>query len=243
MTHTQPQYLLFTSLVKHGELLRYLLAAQVRKRLLEPYGIYRQVKSSALTGNPDRVFEIYYVDEHYQPIETLEYLLSKDPAFQACHRLIEDVRIHSLLTENQLTPNNKRSSDDKLSSRQVSSQEVPPPLQTLTQLDYLFTLKSQQYYAQARAKDPYLLQVTCTLISDQYLDEFNACMKVLLETFAESGLNLLVAGQYAKAVELLPTPGRNEPQPEPTSPPPHLNLECLGVRGPRQPQATDVTAR
>ncbi len=178
MTQIHPHYLLFTSLVKHGELLRYLLAAQVRKRLLEPYGIYRQVKSSALTGNPDRVFEIYYVDEHCQPIETLEYLLSKDPAFQACHRLIEDVRIHSLLTENQLTPNNERASEDKLSSsRQVSSQEIPPPLQTLTQLDYLFTLKSQQDYAQARAKDPYLLQVTCTLLADQYLDELNTCMK------------------------------------------------------------------
>ena len=52
MSPPRPQYLLFTSLVKHGDLLRYILATQVRKRLMEPYGFHRQVKSSALTGNP-----------------------------------------------------------------------------------------------------------------------------------------------------------------------------------------------
>ena len=61
----ETRYLVFTAKVKHGQLLRYLHAAQIRRRFLEQYQLRRQVKSSALTGDPDRVFEVYYADNPF----------------------------------------------------------------------------------------------------------------------------------------------------------------------------------
>jgi len=176
----QPHYLLFTSMVKHGELLRYLLAAQVRKRLMETYGFHRQGKYSPLTRNPDKIFENYYAEEPPQVIGALNTLCA-DETFRACHQLIEEARITSA---------EKRSPMD------------PPPLRALIQMDYLTEVMSQQKCAQSHAEAPYLLHVTCTLLPGKELSDFNNYMRDLLEVFANSGMLLVVAGQYADIISI-----------------------------------------
>lgn len=168
------RFLLFTSLVKHGELLRYLLAAQVRKRLMEQYQMRRQVKSSAVTGNPDRLFEVYYV-ENWDRLEENLLELMNDASFVSSQALIEETRI-------------------TLKDR-VAPLDIPPPVQVLSQMPYLLEDKSQEECAQGLADDPHLLHVTCTLHKNEDLDEFNTLMRKLLKVFKWSGLELLVAGQ------------------------------------------------
>jgi hypothetical protein len=68
------RYVQFTTNVKHGQMVRFLLASQVRKRFLEgpQHRWRRQVKGAALTGNPDVVQELYFV----RGLDTAEQTLS-----------------------------------------------------------------------------------------------------------------------------------------------------------------------
>ncbi|WP_224365044.1 hypothetical protein [Hyalangium versicolor] len=177
------RYLLFTSLVKHGGMLRYLFASQVRKRLLEQYQLRRQVKSSALTGNPDRLFELYYINklDEGEAEKTFERLRD-DPSFVASQQVIDDVRI----TEDE----------------RIHDLIIPPAIVGLSQMPYLTESKSQRACSQAVAEAPYLLHVTCTLHEKENLTQFNKSMSVLIKEFERAGLSLVVAGQRTCKLEL-----------------------------------------
>jgi hypothetical protein len=183
------RYLLFTGLVKHGEMLRYLLAAQVRKRLMQQYQLRRQVKSSALTGNPDKVYELYYIENPDELNGTLE-MLRRDPKFEASHHVTEEAR---LTTEDRIHP-----------------LEIPAPLQKLSQMPYTLRTKSQQECGQAFAEAPYLLHVTCTLHESERLTQFNESMETVLKEFERAGLSLIVAGRHLGNIELPPGNGNGE---------------------------------
>lgn len=176
----QTRYLLFTGLVKHGELLHYLLAAQVRKRLMEHHQLRRQVKSSAVTGNPDSVFEVYYVEEPGDLAHNLSAIAS-DPIHGEIHEVIEKARINP---EDRFFP-----------------LHIPPYVQTMAQMPYLLTHKGQRACAEDFAEAPYLLQVTCTLHDPGKLDVFNDHMTEVLGEFERSGLHLLVAGRHTGVLE------------------------------------------
>jgi hypothetical protein len=177
------RYLLFTGLVKHGELLRYLLAAQVRKRLMEQYQFRRQMKSSALTGNPDNVFELYYVED-LDDEELNESLnqLRKDRSFAASQQVTREASITR--------------------GERFYELEIPAPLQTLSEMPYLHRGMSQETCSQKVAESPYLLQVTCTLYDESRVKDFNKAMFTLLKEFDKAGLSLLAAGRLMGTLEL-----------------------------------------
>lgn len=183
------RYLLFTSLVKHGEMLRYLFAAQERKRLLEQYQLRRQVKSSALTGNPDRIFEVYYIDRfESEDLEKIVLELKDDcPSFKASLQVTEGARI-------------KDKEDRGLGSRL----EIPPAVQMMSQMPYLTEHKGRQACSQTIAEAPYLLHVTCALHDPGELETFTNCMSQLIKEFEKAGLSLVAAGQRTGTIELSP---------------------------------------
>jgi hypothetical protein len=174
----ETRYLVFTAKVKHGQLLRYLHAAQFRRRFLEQYQVRRQVKSSALTGDPDRIFEVYYADN---PLLLKKALVAMEeaPRLLALTRVMDDARITDEEREDNGQP------------------RLPYKYQEeLVQLPYMLSGIGQAQCARLSATRPYLLQVTCTLHDINYLDEFNEYMPALLDNFEQFGLSLLVAGQY-----------------------------------------------
>lgn len=186
------RYILFTSKVKHGHLLRYLLAAQARKRLLEAYDLRRQVKSSALTGDPDQVFEVYYVkDPDRLPPDSGQPL--------ALDRMMEedDAELYRAIQE--------AIDSERLPAREIldpSHSEIPH-MRTLLQLPYLLEEKSQETIANDLATAPYLLNDICVLKPGEdgegvegTLSRFNDYMCEIIPTFARSGLSLVVAGQF-----------------------------------------------
>jgi hypothetical protein len=193
---SRARYILFTSKVKHGHLLRYLLAAQARKRLLETYGLRRQVKSSALTGDPDHVFEVYYVeqsdwlDQGTDPVQSLAGMMSNDDAslYQELQASIEAECIPAL-------------------EFLVPDRPQIPLIRTLLQMPYMTTEKTQQEIARALATEPYLLNDICVMkhhengMDDKReltsaLSEFNDDMSELILSFAQSGFSLLVGAQF-----------------------------------------------
>lgn len=185
------RYILFTGKVKHGHLLRYLLATQGRKRLLETYGVRRQMKSSALTGDPDHVFEVYYAEEPDQLIRDSDQPLALDKMMNE-----EDATQYRALQE--------IIDAERLPAREVldpSRQEIPH-MRTLLQLPYLLEHKSQEAVARELATAPYLLNDICVLKKDggedpaSRLARFNDYVSRIIPTFAQAGFSLLVAGQF-----------------------------------------------
>ncbi|OJT22656.1 hypothetical protein BO221_23140 [Archangium sp. Cb G35] len=172
------RYLFYTAKVKHGQLPRYLHAAQLRKRFLEKYQIRRQVKASALTGDPDRLFEVYYVENVFRFDEAMEDM-KNDSRMRDLERVLEDARITS--KERKFRRQSRLPYNDK---------------EELTQLPYMLNGLGQAQCAQLVATKPYLLHVVCTLHDINYLDEFNEHMPALLDNFEQYGLSLVVAGQY-----------------------------------------------
>jgi hypothetical protein len=187
------RYILFTSKVKHGHLLRYLLAAQARKRLLETYKLRRQVKSSALTGDPDHVFEVYYAEDpallHQEPgqaLPSLDGMMEENDAelYRAIQEAIDE---------------------ERLPAREVLVPSRPeiPHMRTLFQLPYLTEEKSQEEIASELATAPYLLNDICVMKPGAdgeglqgTLSRFNDYMRDIIPTFARSGLSLVAAGQF-----------------------------------------------
>ncbi|QRK07261.1 hypothetical protein JQX13_45680 [Archangium violaceum] len=185
------RYILFTGKVKHGHLLRYLLATQGRKRLLETYGLRRQVKSSALTGDPDHVFEVYYADEPERLIRDSDQPLALDGMMNE-----EDAAQYLALQE--------IIDAERLPAREVldpSSPEIPH-MRTLLQMPYLLEQKSQEEVSRDLATAPYLLNDICVLKKEDgedpvsRLTRFTDYVSQIIPTFAQSGFSLLVAGQF-----------------------------------------------
>jgi hypothetical protein len=167
------RYVLFTGKVKHGQMLRYLFAAQARKRFLEQFGWRRQLKASALTGDPDAVLEVYYLEEPDPNLleSTLERM-KKDPSYQE----IRASRIERHGSPG--TPGN-------------------PDTHKLIQLRHMLTERSQKEWSRELATAPYLLHVTCTLFDAGTIGLFNDLMSKLLGAFEHAGLSLLISGQDA----------------------------------------------
>jgi hypothetical protein len=187
------QYILFTGKVKHGHFLRYLLETQERMRLLETYDIRRQVKSSALTGDPDLVFEVFHIDDP----ELLRLESNQDLAlelgmegngddatlYRAIQAAIDAERLPALEV---LAPN---------------SPEIPH-LRTLRELPYLGE-RSQEKAPQGFATGPYLLHNLSIIKTgadeadlENNLSLFNRCMSRLIPTFENHGFSLVAAGQF-----------------------------------------------
>jgi hypothetical protein len=186
------RYILFTSKVKHGHLLRYLLAAQARKRLLETYKIRRQVKSSALTGDPDHVFEVYYVEEPERLQRDSDQPLALDRMMDD-----EDAEQYRVIQE--------AIDDERLPAREILDPAASqiPHMRTLLQLPYLLEEKSRETIARDLATAPYLLNDVCILKPgedgedpESRLSRFNDYMSDIIPTFARAGLSLIVAGQF-----------------------------------------------
>ncbi|PTL75914.1 hypothetical protein [Vitiosangium sp. GDMCC 1.1324] len=194
------QYLLFTSKVKHGHFLRYLLAIQARRRLLETYKLWRQVKSSALTGDPDQVFEVYYVEGSHrlsqdsQPFDALLELMSREDAVR--YRAIQE----AIDAEKQ-----------DMQEMMERDRPVIPHSRILFQMPYMTRLSSQESqggeFTQEIATDPYLLNVICVLNHEgnsegntrdleSVVSEFDGYMTRLIPSFAQSGFSLLVGGRF-----------------------------------------------
>lgn len=186
------RYIFFTSKVKHGHLLRYLLAAQARKRLLETYKLRRQVKSSALTGDPDTVFELYYAEDpsllHPEPGQPLSLarMMDEDDAglYQAIQEAIDE---------------------ERMPAREMLAPDRPeiPHMRTLTQMPYLQERKSLEMIAHELATARYLLNDLCLLKPGEdggglegTLSRFNDYMIDILPTFNRAGLTLVAAGRF-----------------------------------------------
>jgi hypothetical protein len=191
------RYLLFTGKVKHGHFLRYLLQTQERMRLLETHDIQRQVKSSALTGDPDLVFEVYHVEEP-------EWLhLDPDPSL-ALVKMMEgtDATLYQAIQA--------AIDEEKLPAREVLDPDSPeiPHLQTLRELSYLH--ERNQIPPQGLATRPYLLNNISVLktgpdeaLLENNLSLFNRCMSRLIPTFERHGFTLVAAGQFDAHPDLI----------------------------------------
>ncbi|WNG48261.1 hypothetical protein F0U60_32145 [Archangium minus] len=176
-------------------MLRYLLATQGRKRLLETYGLRRQMKSSALTGDPDHVFELYYAEDpkrlrwNSHPPEKLDETIygmmqEEDAAqYQALQKIIDA---------------------EKLSAIEVLDRARPtiPHVRALVQMPYLLKHKSQEEVARGLATAPYLLNDICVLKDEDgedlesRLSRFSDYVSDIIPTFAQSGFSLLAAGRF-----------------------------------------------
>ncbi|MBN8227555.1 hypothetical protein JYK02_08550 [Corallococcus macrosporus] len=160
-------YVQFTGKPKKGQMLRYLLATQVRKRYLEQPSIdwIRQIKGAALTGNPERLIEIYYIDRRGACSETLTTMFGNGD-----HRQPLPFQKQIL----GLVPDNKTDLETHY----------------FTQMSYINSRMSHEAML-----EPYLLYTTITVDSEKKVDRFSELKRRLLPVFLQNGLRLIVAGQ------------------------------------------------
>jgi hypothetical protein len=168
----------FNARPEKGQMLRYLLASQVRKRFLErpSFKWRRQVKGAAMTGNPERIAEVYHLRNPRMFAPAMRALRGENgqtrPAFQT--------QIEQLVL-------GRDGDRDKV-------RELEP--QRFLQMDYLREVIDQEL-----AVKRYLLHTTIRLETSETLDassvvkRFSLLMRKLLPVFVSQGLYLVVAGR------------------------------------------------
>ena len=166
-------YVLFTSTVLRKKMLRYLLAANALKFFMKTkYKWERRVRSSALTGNPNTLAQIYEVPT------------GREQA-QSALNAFKQHEVNRIIQQGGDLPNKK---DGPLLMADPSA--VGPLL--LSAMSYMDS--EQERLEEEKKEEPYLLHVTCSVRKGAF-DDFVDYMTELVRVFNDAGLNLVIAGR------------------------------------------------
>jgi hypothetical protein len=160
-------YVLLSSTVQRKKMLRYLLAANALKFFMKTtYDWERQVRSSALTGNPNTLVQIYEVPADREQA-------------QSALNAFKQHEINIIIKQGGDLPNKK---DGPLLLADPSA--VGPVL--LSAMGYMDS--EQRRLEKEKREEPYLLHVTCSIRRGEF-EDFVEYMTELVWVFNDAGLN------------------------------------------------------